>query len=300
MTTPKIQPDFLIRLGNLDRRWLYLLLLVSLSLTLLYSPLFPDTPSAFTRPIFQRIEELSPGQSILVSLDYSPASAPEIEPMAFAVTRHLLVRGIRPVYVTLWPEGNNMLQEIRSQVIEVDFPALEEGRDWAALGFKSGGPLLINALRQDLSAMYTGDLRGVPLDSLTALGGAKKLADFPLIIAFSGGTPGLKEWILYGGDPTGTPVAGGCTGIGTPEFLAYFPVQLMGLLGGLKGASEYESALAARYPQRDFPRRAGRRMGPQTVAHVIVLLFLVLGNLSYLRRRSTTSGPSTPASGGTR
>jgi hypothetical protein len=283
--SPPRDTGWLQGLGQLDRRWLYLTLLVALSVTLVARPLFPDVPSAFTRPVFARIESLAPGQSVLVSLDYSPASAPEIEPMAFAVTRHLLLRGLRPVYVTLWPEGNNMLQRLREQVIASDFPQLVEGHDWVALGYKAGGRMVINALRQDLGAMYTTDLDGQPLAEIAALEGIVRLADFPLVVALSGGTPGLKEWILYGGDPTGTPVAGGCTGIGAPEFLAYFPGQLVGLLGGLKGASEYEAALAARYPQRDFPRRAGRAMGPQTVAHVLILVFLGLGNAAYLRHR---------------
>jgi hypothetical protein len=253
--------------------------------TLMLRPLFPETPSIFTRPVFTRIDALEPGTPVLVSLDYSPASAPEIEPMAEAITRHLLLRGARPVFVTLWPEGNNMLQRLRDRVLIPEFPDLVEGREFVALGYKAGGRMVINALRQDLAAMYTTDLRGVVLDSLPALAGLRRLDDFPLLIALSGGTPGLKEWVLYGGDPTGIPVAGGCTAIGTPEFLAYFPVQLLGLVGGLKGASEYEAALAQRFPDRAIPRRAGRAMGPQTVAHVLILLFLVLGNLSYLRRR---------------
>jgi hypothetical protein len=277
--------DLRDRLAGLDRRWLYLTLLLSLSATLLLRPLFPDRLSTFAAPIFERIEELPPGAPVLVSLDYSPASAPEIEPMAFALSRHLLSRGLRPVYVSLWPEGDAMLQRLREGVLEADFPDVREGRDWTALGFKAGRHMVVNAIRQDLGAMYATDLRGVPLDSLDALGGARRLADFPLVIALSGGTPGLKEWILYGGDPSGVPIAGGCTGIGTPEFLAYFPQQVVGLLGGLKGASEYEAALSARYPDAGFARRAGRAMGPQTVAHVLVLLFLILGNLTYLRRR---------------
>jgi hypothetical protein len=32
-------------------------------------------------------------------------------------------------------------------------------------------------------------------------------------------------------------------------------------------------------------------MGPQTVAHVLILVFLVLGNLTYLRRRRRGGGP---------
>jgi hypothetical protein len=283
--------DLLDRLGRLDRRWLYLMLALALVVTMLVQPLFPDVPSTFTQPVFDHIEDLPPGSAVLVSLDYSPASAPEIQPMAFALTRHLLLRGLRPVYVSLWSDGDNMLQRIRQQVIEADFPATESGRDWVALGYRAGGSIVVNALVKDLDTMYAGDMFEVPLADLPALEGYRRLEDFPLIIALSGGTPGLQEWILFGGDPTGTPIAGGSSGIGTPELLVYFPGQIVGLLGGLKGASEYETALAARYPEATVPRRAGRAMGPQTVAHVLILVFLILGNLAYLRRRPSPPDP---------
>ena len=276
--------NVLDNLGRLDRRWLYLTLAAALAVTLVARPLPPDTPSPFSRPVFEAIEDLPRGAPVLVSLDYSPGTAPEIEPMAFALTRHLLLRGARPVFVTLWPEGNHMFQQLRAEVIAPDFPQLAEGSDWAVLGYQAGGRMVINAMYQDLSSMYTADLRGVPLEELPALGEVRRLADFSLIISLTGGTPGLQEWILYGGDPAGTPVVGGCSGIGAPEFLAYFPGQLIGLLDGLKGASEYESVLAAGYPDQRIPRHAGRVMGPQTVAHVLILVFLVLGNLTYLRR----------------
>lgn len=269
----------LVALGRIDRRWLYLVLLGALVTTVLLRPIFPSSPSPFTQPVFDKIEALAPGAVVLVTMEYSPGSAPEIEPMAAAVTRHLLWRGARPVYVSLWPEGNNMFQRLRASVLDREFADRVEGRDWVALGYKAGRAMAINAMRQDFRALYTQDLRGVPLDSCAAVASVRALADVDLIVALSAGTPGLQEWILYAGDPTGVPLAGGCTGVGMPEFLAYFPHQLLGLIGGLKGAAEYETALRAAYPERSSPRPATIGMGPQTVAHALILLFLVLGNL---------------------
>jgi len=269
----------LTALGRIDRRWLYLALLVALVTTVLLRPVLSSAPSPFTQPVFAAIEALPAGAPVLVTMEYSPGSAPEIEPMAEALTRHLLWRGARPVYVSLWPEGNNMFQRLRVSVLEAEFADRVEGRDWVALGYKAGRAMAINSLRQDLRSMYTQDLRGVPLDSCPAVAEVHDLGDFALIVALSAGTPGLQEWILYAGDPTGVPLVGGCTGVGMPEFLAYFPGQLVGLIGGLKGAAEYETALASAYPGRRLPRPATIGMGPQTVAHALILLFLLLGNL---------------------
>lgn len=281
---------WLQRFGELDRRWLYVCLLVTVGASVIFRPLFPDRPSVFVQPVFEMVEQLEPGSLVLVSLDYSPVAVPELEPMTFALVRHLLLRGLHPVFVTLYPEGSAMYQRLREQMLAVDFAQLEEGVHWTNLGYKAGGRMVINAMRQELTAMYPTDALGRPLDQLPPLAGIRRLGDLALIVSLTSGTPGLKEWILYGGDPSGVPVVGGCTGIGTPEYLAYFPTQLRGLLGGLKGASEYEAALAARFPARDFPRLAGRAMGPQTVAHVVILIFLILGNVAYLGGRRGRGG----------
>lgn len=278
------------RLAQLDRRWLYLILALALVVTILAEPQLPEQPSLFLLPLFERIEQLESGAAILISADYGPGSEPELEPMAFAVTRHALARDLTVVFMSLWPEGPSQIEHVIDEVIRAEFPAAREGVDWIVLGYKAGGEMLINTLVQELGAMYPTDAAGRAVAGLPALSRIKTLADFQLVISFSGGTPGLKEWILYGGDPTGVPVAGGAKGVGSPEYLAYFPRQLLGLVAGLKGASEYEQALADRHPELGaFPRPASASMGPQTVAHLLILIFLVFGNLdllvSWWRRR---------------
>jgi hypothetical protein len=274
------------KLVHLDRRWLYLSLAVAILVSLLTGLQFPDQPSALVWPVYTKIEELPAGSPVLVSLEYTPSTLPELEPMAFAITRHALLKGHRLCFLSLWPEGNNLIGRVVEQVISQEFPTARAGQDWVVLGYKAGNEMLINALRQSISSMYTTDVGGTPLAQLPALTGVEKLSDFALIVALSAGTPGLKEWILYAGDPEGIPVVGGCNGTGAPQFMPYFPQQLLGLLGGLKGAAEYETALQQGYP--GFPQRtrpATERMGPQAVAHAVIIIFILLGNLGFLLAR---------------
>lgn len=280
------------RAEGLDRRWIYLILVVAVGAALLAEPVFPDRPGELVLPIFERIEALPPGAPLLISLDYSPSSAPELEPMAEALTRHALVRGLRPCYVSLWPTGNNMAERLERRVIRPEAPEAEPGRDWVVLGYQAGGELLAHALIDSLGARFRTDVRGVPLERLAALEGVRGLRDFGLVISLSAGTPGLKEWVLYVGDAGGVPLAGGCTGVGAPQFFPYFPRQVLGLMAALKGAAEYEAALVARYPDAmPAEMRATRGMGPQAVAHLVIVGLVVAGNLGLLlgRRRG---GPS--------
>ena len=54
--------------------------------------------------------------------------------------------------------------------------------------------------------------------------------------------------------------------------------QLVGLLGGLAGAAEYEALLG-------LPGSATAGMEPQSVTHVIIILFILLGNTVYFTTR---------------
>lgn len=281
-------------LSSLDRRWVHAALAGAILLSIVARIRFPDSPSPLAQGLYDRVESLPAGAPIVLSLDYSPNSRPELEPMARAVARHALLRGHRLILLSVWDTGNAMIEDLRNDVLAVEFPERREGVAWVALGYKAGNEILINAIRDNFGAMYRTDLRDSLLTALPALAGVRGLSDCGLIVSLSGGSPGLKEWILFAGDVTGVPVAGGCTGVGTPEFLPYFPRQLVGLLGGLKGAAEYEAALERGHP--DFPQRtmsATDGMGPQSIAHTVIIIFILVGNAGYLIERTRRRREST-------
>ncbi len=286
-----LRHEFADALESLDRRWIFLVLAISVIAALLSGIHYPDRPSDVVRPVFDLVEDLPDGAPLLISLDYSPSSAPELEPMAEALTRHALLRG-RPVcFVSLWPTGNHMIARVEETVCRGDFPDAVSGRDWVSLGYQAGGEMLVNSLRDSLAARFDHDTSGRPLSELPALAGVTGLADFGLVVSLSAGVPGLKEWILYAGDVVDVPVAGGSTGVGAPQFFPYYPLQLVGLMAALKGAAEYEAALIEAYPGRvPAAQRATRGMGAQAVAHTVIVLFILVGNLGLLLRGRREGG----------
>ncbi len=67
----------------------------------------------------------------------------------------------------------------------------------------------------------------------------------------------------------------------------YIPEQLLGLLGAIKGAAEYEKLVIDKY-DRELGREPDgkylegiRRMGPQLVAHVLMILLIIGGNIIF-------------------
>ena len=89
------------------------------------------------------------------------------------------------------------------------------------------------------------------------------------------------------GDPVGVPIGGGVTAVEAPLLYPYYPKQLQGLMGGLLGAAEYEALVTSAYPEfHEAAQTALVRMFPQTVAHLVIVAFVVLGNISYFATRS--------------
>jgi hypothetical protein len=269
-------------LDKIDRRLIYLVLFFAISISLFADISFKDQPSELIIPIYDYMENLEPGIPVLMSLEYSPTSEPELAPMAKAVSYHALQTGHPICYMSLWPEGGMMINRLTDQLVHT-CPDAVYGKQWVNLGFKVGGEMVINSMRDSLQNIYASDVFGNSLNEIPLLRNVKGLSDFGMVFSFSGGSPGLKEWILYAGDELDIPLAGGCKGVGAPQFLPYFPDQIIGLFNGLKGASEYESALIAGGTELDKNfLRAISKMGPQTFAHLVIILLLLLGNISTL------------------
>ena len=86
----------------------------------------------------------------------------------------------------------------------------------------------------------------------------------------------------------GVKVGGGCTAVSTPDLYPYFETrQLSGIMGGMRGAADYESLVEEKY-HSGGRMRATEGMGAQSIAHVVIIVFVLLGNLGYFlgKRRS--------------
>jgi len=70
--------------------------------------------------------------------------------------------------------------------------------------------------------------------------------------------------------------------------LPYIPRQLVGVLAGIKSAAEYEQRLVEGYPvlDREDAKEGLRRMGPQVVAHVLMIFLIIVGNIIYFMERA--------------
>jgi len=283
------------RLAQIDRRWIFLLMALAIGVPVLVQATVPESPGSQARAVFAEIERLQPGDRVLMAWDFDPSTEGELGPMATAFARHCCEKGARLYFITLLPVGPKMIEQTFQKVIQPDFPEMAYGRDYVNLGFKSGYEAVIKVIVTNLRGLYTTDSRGTNLDLIPMCQDVESIQQMQLIVNVSGSYPGTKEWVQYAATPYKNRfrMVAGCTGVQAPEMYPYIPAQLRGLLGAIKGASEYEALVAEKYLGEHPPPKhleARRRMGPQLVAHLLMIALIVAGNVIYFAQRRRTVG----------
>ena len=281
-------------LRNLDRRLIFLImgLAVAIPVLLRFEP--PSDVSMMTRNVFNAVEELPDGSRVLLSFDFDPGSQGELLPMAMSFTRHLAEKKHKIYFMCLWPLGEPFIEDAM-KLLQEEYPHLKYGTDYMSFGYKPGGEAVIKNSIVDWKTLFITDSRKQDLNEISLTANIKSAKQMNLLISISAGDPGTKQWIQYAATPAGLPMVSGCTGVQAPLFYPYIPDPLTGLLAAIKGAAGYEKIMSDRYPDLKTPEfvkarfsstAAQQRMGPQFVAHLLMVALIVLGNIIFFVDRS--------------
>ena len=280
---------FTENLGKIDRRIIFIVMALAVIIPLALRMTLPipidEGPS---KDMYDAVDALAPGSTVLLSFDYDPSTMPELQPMAIALAQQLMTKNIKIVSMALWPMGVSLGNEALSYVS--DSLGREEYVDWVNLGYKTGGGVLIVRMGSNIQSVFPLDYGGNPIDDMPVMNGINILGDFDMIISLSAGDPGIPAWVMMAGDRYNIPIVGGCTAVSAPQFYPYLGTgQMIGLLGGLKGAADYETMV--RVGVENPPAgTATPGMAAQSVAHLVIMLFIVLGNISYLTSKKRKGG----------
>jgi len=277
-------------LNNLDRRWIFLMMFLAVALPILLQLRVPQTTTELSQAVFNEIENLKPGDKILLSFDFDPGSEAELGPMATSFVHQCCEKKLKIYFMALWPVGTAMIDDAIRKVIQADFPEMVYGQDYVNLGYKSGYEGVIKVIITDLPSLYTTDFRGTSIDQIPMCRGLTNIQSMNLLVSISAGYPGTKEWIQYAVTPypDKLKIVSGCTGVQAPQLFPYIPNQLPGLLVAIKGAAEYEKLVNEKYSGPSPPAKfleADRRMSPQLMGHLLMIGLIILGNVLYFLHR---------------
>lgn len=272
--------DLLDRLQRLDRRIIYSILFVAVTF-----PFYLNWPpvrvevSQEVGDAFKVIDQIPPHSNpLLLSFDYDPASAAELTPMAEAVLHHCFSKGIRVLAISLQYSG--LGAGIASEV--VPRIASEYGRekdvDWAFLGFQPNAVIAMLQMGEDFKKTFPNDYYGTPVNEIPMMESIQNYDQIPAVMTLASTAVG-EYWAVYPGSRYGLKVLAGLTAVYTADIQPFYQSgQISGILGGLKGAAEYEKQI-----NRLGDGTAGMRS--QKTVHYMIISFIVIGNIAYLLSR---------------
>ncbi|MBX7143510.1 MAG: hypothetical protein K1X79_03590 [Oligoflexia bacterium] len=279
---------------DLDRRWIYLLVLLAISLPLLRKYSVPPARMSAAEKVFEVVEstQLQPGDVAFVAIDFGPGMVAESLPQAEAVVEHLMRRRIPVVFWSLYVLAEPFLDSVPQRVAErlgKEYPgqSWEYGRDWVNLGYRAGGGLLLQSIpkSENLLELFKRDARGNNLADLPALKDFRRLEQIKVLGEFTGLQGMLDAYIqFFQKKGFRLNLVHGCTSIATPEAFVYLDSgQIVGLLEGIAGAAWYSELLGKKFPAR-LPDSSGVINTGLGIAHIVIIFLIVVGNLSSLAR----------------
>ncbi len=293
--------NYILKLGNLDRRIIFLLIGLAVLIPLI-NPNLIDLPlgeDRNTRVVYDSISNLNTNDKVLISFAYGASTKPEVHPMAVGLLNHLFSKGVKVYIVSLWPESPIMAEQAISSVRNSNLFSIEDGIDYVMFDYKVGGFVVIKGIADNFRDIYQQDKNGKSINDLPIMEGIYDVTDFDFVFDFSAGVPGNAEWVQYACDPKNVPLSSGCTSIMVTDAIPYVESgQLKGILAGMPGAAEYEKMVydfmvneqinnnSFINPQGNIVKgKAYARMSAQSVAHLLMVVFIVIGNIAYYYSR---------------
>jgi hypothetical protein len=293
-------------LSRLDRRAIYAAVALALTVPLLLKWRLEPAPLHSAQKFYDAVEALPNDDSgiVLIAVDWGPSTKAENEPQTEVLIEHLLRRRVRFALISAIDQAEPFLRDIPERVAkrlssENPRERWEYGKDWVNLGYRPAMGAMIQkmAVAQDLRQTLGVDARGTPLAEVPAMRNIKNIRNVKLLAEFTGLVGALDGWLqFFQTSDYRPPMVHGCTSITIPEAYIYLDSgQLVGLHEGIAGAAAHSSLLTRKFENRG-PDSAIVTNTALAVAHVVIIVLIVLGNLGmFLAMRKAAAPEADPA-----
>ncbi len=266
--------DVLMKLGDIDKRVLYVLLVLVLLIPMVRPIGIRISISHWTTKAYEQLSRLEPGDTVICDFGYNVDGAPDVEPIAKAIFRDLFDRNIKIITVSLNAQGPMIAEKL---LLPYEESGKVYGTDFCNLGFMAGGETALAAYARDLKRTFPRDWRGNTTSTLPILQGITGAPDTKAWIFFTDSS--AEAWVRQVGD-LDVPIIGAVITVAAPQAEPFVHSgQLSGLLTGLRSAAEYEIIT-------NRPGGAVAAMDAQSLGHILITIFIVFGNISYFVKRS--------------
>ncbi len=192
---------------------------------------------AFARTMY----DLPEGAVVLLSFDYTPTFAGEMDVLALALTRHLAQRSVNMVVMSTKPAGVGLAQQVLSSV-QAENPGYRYGQEYVLLGYLPGEEIGLRTLDASLPTAFKTDyVEQRTLGDLPIMQGLSTVGDLDAVIILSDDSQTVRQWIEQVQSRNNVFMYAAVTSAVQPLLIPYQQSgQLDHLVGGLQETAEYE------------------------------------------------------------
>lgn len=282
-----------MKLQNLDRRVLYLMLAVVISFPLLYRgvPLPAPAIAPPTRSFYETIEKIAQDPVkkeglVIVSCNFGSGTLAENLSQTEAVLTHLCKHHLKfAIFAFSDPQGRELGGRAAEKVAAKY--GYKYGENWVNWGYRPSAaiqPMLKTAVT-DIPGAFGNDVKGTKLADVPVMKGIRNTENVALVVEVAAANT-LPAWIQFfqraGKNPIDTLYCP--TSVMANEAYPLLDTgQLQGMLVGLKGANEYENLLQE-------PGFATQASASLSYSHVLIIALIVLGNYGMIMERRRRQG----------
>lgn len=260
-----------------DRRYIYLSVGIFVVFPILVTLKLPTSLSPEAQQLYDAVDELPDSSTVLLTFDYYPSTLAETEPMSRAALHHLFRKDCKVLTMTTIPLGGPSIAERVTREVARQYNKVY-GVDFVNLGYKANYVAVLKGMGTSIETIYPADNLGSPLSELPMMKDIKNYDDIDFIFVVADNAI-VDYWISIVNAQYGCRVGCGLTAVMAPRYFAYIGSgQMTGLLGGMKGAAEYELLVGR-------PGTAASGMTAQSLVHLFIILSVIAGNFIYLKDR---------------
>ena len=312
-------------------KWaLYIVMFLVVLLPLIFGWKFKTNITPEVSSIFDNMEQIykynqthpNDIKGIFLSFDYTPSTNAELDPMALAVLRHAFFRKIPVLSWAYLPDTLAMGERILHYAAK-EYGAVY-GKDYVYLGYPVPMTAGIISFSTDIRTFMVKDYYGIPTKDIPLLEKIHNWNSIDTIVTISGSSM-PRFWVTYANTMYGKKIATGTTAVSAADFYPFIAShQMIGMMGGLRGAAEYEkleddleqtvhSSNRANYLKTVFKNKdlslydskyykpgfsedeviehvasleqARRGMSAQAFAHFYVIILIIIGNIAFFMKR---------------
>ena len=282
---------------KLDRRIIFLVTLIAISLPLIYNYSITPARMETAEIAYDKLEQIESSSFVLIAMDWDPSAQSENRPQTEVIIEHLMRKrvpfGVISQIALSTPFLDQVPQNIATKLEQETGEKWQYGVDWVNFGYRPGGTIMIQkfAKSEDLHKFFQTDANSVSINDFAIMKDIKTIKDIQVLVQITGFVGTFNSWLQFFRNDGHVPVMiHGCTAITIPEAYNYFLTnQISGLFEGVAGAAWYDELLSRSYATRK-PSNASITTTALSIGNILIIIFIILGNLQELMKKFRRRG----------